>query len=303
MNMRNKRHAYRSMADEGAGAGGAAAGADAGATGGAPAGEAAAVAPASVLAAAAATAGGEAATTPDGEYIPEKFRVMGADGKLDLAASSKKVAENYAALEKRMGTGDVPPKTPEEYAPEGLPEGVDIAELSKDPLYAGFLKGAHAQGLTNKQVSYVLNEYLSRAPEIAAGAKTLDVEACTTALKETWSDPAAFKTNLSAAYRVTSVVAQKAGIDMAAIEGSAIANDPTFLRLMAALGPEFAEDTAVAGATQLAAADFDAQLNEIKAHPAYMDGNHPEHKALMQRKADLYAKRYGTAPAPGVTKV
>lgn len=292
-------YGYRSVADEGAGAGGAAAGADAGATGAAATGEAPAVA-ASVLAAAGQVA---EAAPPLLDQVPEKYRVLKADGTLDTDATLAKQAIGYNELAKRIGSADKPPATPEEYAPEGLPEGVDIKELAKDPLYAGFLKGAHAQGLSNKQVSYVLNEYLARAPDIAAGAKTLDVEACTTELKAAWTDPAAFQSNLKAAYRVTSQVAAKAGIDMAVIEGSAIGNDPMFLRLMAALGPEFAEDGAVAGSSSVSAADFDSQLNEIKADPAYMDANHPGHKALMQRKADLYTKRYGTAPSPGVTVV
>lgn len=308
MNPRNKRYAYMAAADDGNGAGGgesaagagaaaAATGQGAAAAGGEAAGEGAAAA-ASLL----TTGKGEQPASDD--FIPEKFRVMGADGKLDLAASARKVTDSYTELEKRKGGADLPPKTPEEYAPEGLPEGVNIDELKADPLYAGFLKGAHAQGLTNKQVSYVLNEYLARAPQIAQGAQHLDVEGATAKLKEVWTDDAAFTGNLKAAYGVTSVLANKAGIDMALIEGSPIANDPTFLRMMAALAPEFAEDLpAPAGGSSVSAQAFDQALAEIQAHPGYMDGNHPEHKILMQRKQALYDQRYGNKPAAGVTVI
>lgn len=298
MNPRNKRHVYRSMADDGGG-------------GGSPADPAAPVVPANPPA-----AGGEVAPAPNllttgkgeqapsDDFIPEKFRVLGADGKLDLAASARKVTDSYTELEKRKGGADLPPKTPEEYAPEGLPEGVDIKELAKDPLYSGFLKSAHAQGLTNKQVSFVLNEYLARAPEIAKGAQLLDVEGATAKLKEVWTDDAAFTGNLKAAYGVTSVLANKAGIDMALIEGSPIANDPTFLRMMAALAPEFAEDLPVTGAGAGGnAAAFDAEVAEIRASEGFNDANHPQHKVLMQRLQAAYDKRYGNKPAAGVTVI
>jgi hypothetical protein len=50
------------------------------------------------------------------DWLPEKFRVMGEDGKLSIESSARKLAENYTHLEKRMGSGDAPPKTADEYA-------------------------------------------------------------------------------------------------------------------------------------------------------------------------------------------
>ena len=44
------------------------------------------------------------------DWIPEKFRVVGEDGKLSIESSARKLAENYSLLEKRMGSGDAPPK-------------------------------------------------------------------------------------------------------------------------------------------------------------------------------------------------
>ncbi|GAB2493971.1 hypothetical protein [Arenimonas alkanexedens] len=295
MKLRNNRYAYRAMADDGAGAGGAADGAAAVPADPAATGEATG----SVL------AGGKEGTEAPAliERVQEKYRVLKADGTLDMDATLAKQADGYNELSKRIGKGDLPPASADEYAPEGLPEGVNIEELKADPLYQSFLKGAHAKGLSNEQVSYVLNEYMARAPDIAKGAQTIDVEACATQLKAEWKDEATFQTNLKAAYRVTAAVAEKAGIPMAEIEGSPIANDPRFLRLMAALGPEFSEAQSLSSGTSIAAADFDSQLQEIRSQEGYNDANHPQHKALMQRKQDLYAKRYGTAPAPGVTKV
>lgn len=225
-----------------------------------------------------------------------------ADGTLDLDASTIKMADGLEAANKRIGTGDLPPATPEEYAPEGLPEGVSFDELKADPMYQTFLKGAHEKGLTNAQVSYVLNEYFARAPDIAAGAAQVDVDAAAAELKKSWTTEADFKANLSHAYRATSAVAAKAGVDVAAIEASPLGSNPLFLRLMASLGPEFAEDVSGGGGS-LAATDFDTQLAEIRSHAGYTDARHPEHKALMQRKQALYERRYGKTPAAGVTVI
>ncbi|WP_443701018.1 hypothetical protein [Pseudomonas sp.] len=50
------------------------------------------------------------------DFIPEKYRVVKEDGSLDLDQSSRKLAESYKHLETRLGSGDVPPKTADEYA-------------------------------------------------------------------------------------------------------------------------------------------------------------------------------------------
>ncbi len=81
---------------------------------------------------------------PPGEadWLPEKFRVM-KDDKLDEAASARKLAESYKALEQHKGP--LPPAAPEEYtiAPltdaEGNPvEGVNVDEFTADPMYKSF---------------------------------------------------------------------------------------------------------------------------------------------------------------------
>jgi hypothetical protein len=55
-------------------------------------------------------------------WLPEKYRVTGADGKIDLEASGKKLGEGYAAAAARLGTGEVPPPPPPPRAARaGLP--------------------------------------------------------------------------------------------------------------------------------------------------------------------------------------
>src|SRR3990167_2282129 len=94
------------------------------------------------------------------EFIPEKYQVKKADGTLDLEQSSRKLAESYSHLEKRLGSGDAPPKTADEYAPEVGGGGFNWEEFKADEGTQSFLKGAHAKGLTNDQVAFVIGEYL-----------------------------------------------------------------------------------------------------------------------------------------------
>ena len=113
MTTRSNRHVWMDQATDGAegGAGGAAdTGGQAGA-GGTGTGSSALASGAGASTATAGTAGAF-------DWIPEKHRVTKEDGTFDLEASARKVAEAHGHLEKRFGSGDLPPKTPEEYAPK-----------------------------------------------------------------------------------------------------------------------------------------------------------------------------------------
>lgn len=295
--MWRNRHAY--LAPEGdAGVGGSGSGASAGTTpaAGDPGAAAVAQAPAVESAQGSQTllqqgAGGSQAT----DWLPEKFRVAKDDGTLDTEASARKLATSYAELEKTRPAGKVPDK-PEDYAPEGLPEGIDFEAVKKDPLFTGFLKGAHAKGLTNDQVSYALGEYFKLAPDLVGADKRLSAEEATAELGKVWTDTAAMQANLSQAQRA--VRGFGGGGDVPGSTERLLAkygNDPDFLAFAAAVGKEMQEDTPIADGTP-AAGDWDAEVVKIKADPAYQDERHPQHKVLVDRMSQLYQRRYGKAP-------
>ncbi len=231
---------------------------------------------------------------PIAERIPEKYRVLKADGTLDLEASTAKLAEGLTAANKRIGTGDLPPEKPEDYKPEGLPDDVNLEELAQDELYQEFLKDAHAAGMTNAQVSLALKAWFERATSLVADKAVYDEVAGATALRKVWTDDATFQGNLKHAFRGTAAACAKAGIDVGEIMASPLGNHPQFLRLMAAIGPEVAED-ALPGGASISAQDFDSQIAAIRSHPGYTDRNHPEHAGLMAKQRQLYEKRY---PSP-----
>lgn len=286
------------QAADGAGAGGAAGG-----NGGTPgAGDAASAAPAggapaaaSALAQGAGAAGAAGGDTPNALFVPEKYLVKNEDGTLNEEASRKAFFEGHGALVKRIGTGDLPPKDASEYAVEKLPEGAPtFEEIKKDPEMQGFLKAAHAKGMTNAQLEFALNEYYGRAQQLVAGAKELDAKAANEALAQVWTDPAALQQNVGHAWRAMNVAAQKAGIEPDDIQYGPLGNNPTFIRLMAALGPEFKEGSVPAvGATGSGA----QTVEQLMQSEAYWNDKHPDHKRVSEAVRTHYSQKFGNSPA------
>lgn len=225
------------------------------------------------------------------DFIPEKFRVNGADGALDIAQSSRKMAEAYGSLEKRFGAGDVPPESADGYAPkiEGI-EGFDWNEFKDDPNTQAFLKGAHAKGLTNDQVSFVLGEYYKSVPALVEGAVQIDQQGATEALRGEWKNDAEFKGGLQASFRAVQGFAAE-GEALGSMDKlmAKFGNDPDFIAFTARIGREMSEDQ-VAGGAVLPEAD----LESLMKSEAYWDAKHPDHTKVQQQVAAHYNRKYGT---------
>ncbi len=224
------------------------------------------------------------------------------DGTFDEAATTTKLLEVYGNLEKRMGSGGAPPATVDEYAPEGLPDGFSFDEVKADPMYQEFAKEAHAAGFNNAQMGLVLKAWQERAGAVAEASMNITLDQAKAELATAWGGPEKLAENLPLASQAVAAAAQKAGLTVEQVNEAGLGRNPTFLRLMAALGPEFKPDGATPIGVALNASDFDTQLAEIKAHPGFADDRHPEHKALMAKKAALYEKRYPSRAAPALTK-
>lgn len=299
--MRN-RHVFMDQAGDGtqgggsAGAGaagsGAAAGAGQGGADGAPGGTGSA--PGSVLATGAAAAGsgqgaaGGAGAGPN-DWIPEKHRVTKEDGTLDIEASARKVAEAHRHLEQKLGAGDVPPKTPEEYAPKVEAEGFNWNEFKSDPDMQSFLKAAHSKGITNDQLSFVLSEYLQQATKLIGGANQLDEKAASAELRKEWKTDAEFKQNVVLALHVFNAFASEA--DRAKIDE--IGNNPIVLRLLANIGKEMQEDSPVNGGV-IPDGDFNTKVAELRAELEKLPKSDPRRKQLKADLDGMYDRRYGT---------
>lgn len=222
----------------------------------------------------------------DAPAIPEKFLVKNEDGSINHEQSALKLAASYRGLEQRLGAGDAPPKSADEYAPE-LPEGLTLEALKADPLFTGFLKGAHAKGMTNAQVSYAIGQFQQRMA--LAELSRNDPAIAEVELQKVWTTEQQMTAGLRNSYRAAKAFAEDE-THAAALEKK-FGNDPDFIRLMAKIGGELGEDKPVQGLSHAEA----ETLETLKMHPAYMDAKHPEHRAITAKVTALYQKQYAGA--------
>jgi hypothetical protein len=232
---------------------------------------------------------------PFQERVPEKYRVVKDDGSIDVEASAAKLAEGYDSLSKRLGGDDAPPKSAEEYAPE-VPEGFDFETLKADPMYQDFLKGAHARGVNNKQLSYILEEFGKRQSmaEPNIPGVIADMDTFKTEMGKVWGDdPNAFTKGINDGLKVIKAYMPNITEEQLAT----IPNSPIVAQLLAAIGKEIGEDKRIT-AQPVDAKSFNDELIALQVHPAFNDPRHPEHKQIMDKKSELFKRRYGGAKAP-----
>lgn len=238
-----------------------------------------------------------AATPPAGSpptdanaWIASKFQVNKEDGTLDVEASARKVAEAHGHLERRFGAGDVPPKTAEEYKinlPEALADKFKQDELAASDGMKDMLTKAHAAGLSQKQVDFVVGEFLDRSLKLQSGMQQLSAEDATTQLKEGWKTEAEFKTNVQAAFKAGQTYAGKDFDGILKDYG----NDPRVVRMLANVGKELGEDTGVSVAAQgMSEPDVEA----LQKSPAYWNANDPAHAQTKAKVDNFYAAKFGT---------
>lgn len=233
-----------------------------------------------------ATAKAEA-PAPTTDWIPEKFRVNNGDA-LDIEASARKLAESYAGLEKRVGSGDVPPKSADEYAvtvPDALKEA-----WAEDDRFKAFKTDALGAGLTQKQFDFVVGKYFNVMPELVQGAAQLDANKATEELRQVWKTDAEFKTNVGDALKAFEKFADPE--DRARIDE--IGNNPVVLRILAKVGKETQE---AGGIPQQGANTGADSVQDLMRSDAYLNSKHPDHKSTSQKVQAFYAKKYGSIPA------
>lgn len=231
------------------------------------------------------------------EYIPEKFRVVKEDQSLDVDASSRKLSEAYSALEKRAGGGDLPPAKVEDYTitpPEAFKDVYD----SKDPILQDFLKDAHAGGMSQKHVDIALNKYFSILPGLLDGGQADTIEQAEAAVKQLWPDDKTRQANIDAAYAATEKVANIAGVNFEEIEKAGLGNNPTFIKIMAALNKEFKEDKLPSDAKISAGSggiNSEDAYKELLNSPEYLNAKDPKHDAAVAKAKAWRAKTHPDA--------
>ncbi|MNN42479.1 hypothetical protein D3C81_1566630 [compost metagenome] len=188
----------------------------------------------------------------------------------------------------------MPPKTADEYAVklEGV-EDFNWDEFKKDESTQSFLKGAHAKGLTNDQVQYVIGEYMKAAPGLIEGGAKLTAQDCTTALKAVWTDETAMKSNVTASYRAAEAFASEAGKpgnfdSLMAKYG----NDPDFIAFTANIGKELKEDSAINGGGAMNDQDFNVKSAELRAQLQALEPHDPKRPGIQAQLNAMYDQKY-----------
>lgn len=237
-------------------------------------------------------AAAEAGTETTETRIPEKFRVTGADGKIDTDASLAKWAESHGNLEKRMGAGESPPKTAAEYQVT-VPEQFKEHWAADHPEFKEFAEQAHAAGLTQAQFGLFMNKYFEIIPAVAQGAQELNEEAARTALRESWPNDDAYEQGIRDANLVVTRLSEISGIPMDQAQNSGLFVNPVFIQMMAALAPEFREDTPASDGKGMTTGD---DIASLMAHPAYSDSKHAQHAAVSAKVRAFYDRKHGGTP-------
>lgn len=240
-------------------------------------------------------AGGDAGAgaVADGwDFIPEKFQVKNDKGEIDHQASARKVAEHRANLEKRLGSGDIPPKSPADYKMPELPEALKDAKLD-DAMVGKFREDAHKWGLNQSQFENVMGKYFEIAPALVNGGKQASADDTIKALKETWGDN--YQANAQAAWRGTNQIAEMAGLSVEEVE-SELGNSPAFNRIMAAVGQQLREDKSVNPGASASGGGGEAEAAAIQMSDAFRNPKDPGHKAALAKWHAIVTKGVVDAP-------
>lgn len=224
--------------------------------------------------------------------IPEKYQVKKEDGTLDVEASSLKLAEAYGHLEKRFGSGDLPPKAAGEYqiaVPDALKDQWNPGEDAK---LQDFLGKAHAAGFTQKQLDLVMSSYFETAQDLVVGNNQLSADQCVAELKQEWKTDDQFKSEVGKAFKAAQAYGDKDAQGIINDYG----NDPRIIRMLARIGAEVGEDSSIGTADALPAGQT---IEGLMVSEAYTNPKHPDHARVSAQVQGFFAKQAQAAAKSG----
>lgn len=220
------------------------------------------------------------------------------------------LAKNYVNAQKLIGRDKIPmPRTPDEYKevykrlgmpedpskynvpmPEDLPEPL----LPDEQVMEGFKKTAYEVGLSETQAAKLSEWYFQQQAgkfgEFQEMAQQKQ-QAAIGELRNEWGQ--AFEEKARVAQRAAHVLG---GDEFKSyLEQSGLGNDPKLVKVFAKVGEMMVEDNKLEGVgtgNALTPAQLDAKISEVMAHPAYMDGKHPEHKVFVDKLQGLFAQKF-----------
>ncbi|SSR14407.1 Uncharacterised protein [Acinetobacter baumannii] len=207
--------------------------------------------------------------------IPDKFKVTAEDGSVDYKATVAKMNESYSYLEKKVGTGEVAPKSVDEYKLER--EDFDFEEFKADESNKEFLSEAHKHGITNKQLDFLLSEYDKRAVNLVSNSSQIDTDSTVQTLQSDWGDK--YEANIFNAVKA----ARACGITDEQINNPLIGNNVAFIKMAAYFGSQMTEDQPVSNGTPV-----NVDIQSLMRSEAFFNPKHPDHKSVKAQIDSYY---------------
>lgn len=207
--------------------------------------------------------------------IPEKFKVTAEDGSVDYKATVAKMNESYSYLEKKVGTGEVAPKSVDEYKIER--EDFDLEAFKADEGNKAFLEEAHKHGITNKQLDFLLSEYDKRAVDLVSNSSQIDTDTTVQTLQSEWGDK--YEANIFNAVKA----ARACGITDEQINDPMIGNNVAFIKMAAYFGSQMTEDKPVSNGTPV-----NVDIQSLMRSEAFFNPKHPDHKSVKAQIDSYY---------------
>lgn len=207
--------------------------------------------------------------------IPDKFKVTAEDGSVDYKATVAKMNESYSYLEKKVGTGEVAPKSVDEYKLER--EDFDFEEFKADESNKEFLTEAHKHGITNKQLDFLLSEYDKRAVDLVSNSSQIDTDTTVQTLQSDWGKD--FEANIFNAVKA----ARACGITDEQINNPLIGNNVAFIKMAAYFGSQMTEDKPVSNGTPV-----NVDIQSLMRSEAFFNPKHPDHKSVKAQIDSYY---------------
>lgn len=265
-------------------------------------------------AASASTGSGQANTVLDwsahipkelqGEKVWEQFKGKPVDEVLKQVVALNKYNVGAIKLpdekdpERGKKLGDIytklgRPADPTGYKAEvALPEGVQLSEQHDQ----AFRQVVHSLGLSNAQFEGVMKFYAGYLGEAMQGQQQSmgqSKEEGEKALKDAWG--VNYQKNLGLAQRglgqlAKDALGEEAESFIAEVNGTPLANNPRFLRILAKLGADMQEDGLITGEPESGynRDAIEAKIAEKKADKAYWNERDPRHVVLIKEVDQLY---------------
>ena len=217
----------------------------------------------------------EANNSSNETAIPEKFKVVSEDGSVDYKATVAKLSDSYSYLEKKVGTGEVAPKSVDEYKIER--EGFSFEDFKADESNQQFLSEAHKHGITNKQLDFLLSEYDKRAVDLVSNNSQFDTDTTIQSLQSEWGSN--YESNIFSAIRA----AKSAGLTEEQINNPSIGNNVDVIKVLSYFGSQIAEDKPINNGTAV-----NTDITSLMRSEAFFDPKHPDHKSVKAQIDSYY---------------